>query len=99
SGQPGPDVVSIARYNSGSLGYVLADAVAKNSDANPANDVTVSDLLIGAVADALYQKLGQPGLDVLRVVDRDTAGNPIFDSATGSPKLRHVTSASDVEIT
>ncbi|MFM9971581.1 MAG: DUF4347 domain-containing protein, partial [Burkholderiales bacterium] len=98
TGQGSTSVTAISRYDSGSLGYILADAVAKNNDANTSNDVTVSDLLVDAVAGALYEKLGKPGLNVLRVTQTDSKGRPVFDSATGSPKLLEVTSADQVQI-
>ena len=33
------------------------------------------------------------------MVERDAQGNPVYDSATGSPRLKSVTSASDVQLT
>ena len=92
------DVTNSARYEAGSIGRRLADAVRLNSDSDPANDLLVSDLMLGGIRQALYEKLGAPGLDVLKVPLLDTDGRPVFDTATGAPRLVRVTSADQVEI-
>ncbi|MEI6722899.1 MAG: hypothetical protein WCO67_19215, partial [Betaproteobacteria bacterium] len=102
AGQQLTDATDELRYNTGTLGRLLAHAITTHQ--------TVSDLIVGWVTTELYHKLGaynlngaiagEPkGLDILRVVERDSAGKPVYDSATGSPRLRSVTSASDVQMT
>ncbi len=78
----------------GSLGFVLQDAADKNADADPQNDVTVAELIVDWLRNALFEGLG----NLLKVPVTDANGDPVFDPATGQIVFRPVTSPSDIQL-